>query len=64
MGSFSLWHWLIVLLIIVIIYYPIYKIIRRAGFSGWWVLVSFVPVVNVIAIWFFAFCKWPNLNEN
>ena len=63
MGSFSLWHWFIAL-IVISIYYPIYKIISRSGLSGWWVLVSFVPVINFIAIWFFAFCKWPNLKEN
>lgn len=35
------------------------RIIRRAGFSGWWVLIGFVPVVNIAMIWVFALGRWP-----
>jgi hypothetical protein len=38
-----------------------YRILQKAGFDGWWVLVLLVPVVNVIMIWVFAFTRWPNL---
>jgi uncharacterized membrane protein YhaH (DUF805 family) len=37
----------------------IIRIIQRAGFSGWWVLVVFVPFVNMIALWRFGFGSWP-----
>ena len=43
-------------------FYPYIRIIRRAGFSGWWILTSFVPIVNLVMIWVFAFAKWPALN--
>lgn len=36
------------------------RILRRAGYSGWWVLLSFVPVVNVALVWAFALSAWPN----
>lgn len=35
------------------------KIIKKSGFSGWWVLVTLIPVLNLIFIWVFAFIKWP-----
>jgi uncharacterized membrane protein YhaH (DUF805 family) len=38
-------------------------IIRKAGYSGWWVLVSFVPIVNFVFLLIFAFSTWPVLVE-
>ncbi|MGA2037037.1 MAG: hypothetical protein ABSH04_05570, partial [Acidimicrobiales bacterium] len=35
------------------------QIITKAGYSGWWFLVSLVPVVNYIMFLVFAFSKWP-----
>jgi len=35
------------------------RIVQRAGFSGWWTLVILVPVVNMAALWYFAFAEWP-----
>jgi hypothetical protein len=32
---------------------------QRAGFSPWLSLLALVPVVNVIALWLFAFGRWP-----
>ena len=39
------------------------KIISRAGYSGWWVLILFVPLVNVIMLLIFAFKEWPIQRE-
>ncbi|HWE92224.1 MAG TPA: hypothetical protein VG317_22355 [Pseudonocardiaceae bacterium] len=38
-------------------------IIRKAGYSGWWVLLMFVPLVNVIMLFVFAFSEWPVVRE-
>jgi hypothetical protein len=38
-------------------------IAKRAGFSRWWGLLMLVPVVNLAAIWIFAFVKWPALDQ-
>jgi hypothetical protein len=35
------------------------KIISKAGYSGWWVLIGFVPLVGAIMFLVFAFSKWP-----
>ena len=39
------------------------QIIRRAGYSGWWVLVWFVPVLNFVMLLIFAFKEWPIQRE-
>jgi hypothetical protein len=59
MGSFSLMHWVAVILFALIYGVPVFMIIRKAGFSGWWVLLTLVPLANLIMLWIFAFVRWP-----
>lgn len=40
------------------------KIVTKAGYSGWWVLVTFVPVLNFVMMLVFAFSRWPALAES
>jgi hypothetical protein len=61
MGSFSLVHWLILLLYIIVIGVPTAKIIGRLGYSKAWTILAFLPLVNVVALWVLASAKWPNL---
>ncbi len=35
------------------------RILNKAGYSGWWVLVGVVPLVNLIMFFVFAFADWP-----
>lgn len=35
------------------------KVIAKAGYSGWWVLITLVPVVGFVMFLVFAFSKWP-----
>jgi len=35
------------------------RIVQRAGYSGWWILIIFVPIANVLALWYFGFGPWP-----
>lgn len=37
------------------------KIISKAGYSGWWVLAGFVPLLGFIMFLVFAFSDWPIL---
>lgn len=39
------------------------NIVRRAGYSGWWVLIGLVPIVNVVMFMIFAFKEWPVQRE-
>ena len=38
---------------------PVMQILKRTGFSRVWVLVVFVPIVNIIFLWIYAFRRWP-----
>lgn len=40
------------------------RIIQKAGYSGWWVLIGLVPIVNVVMFFVFAFSTWPVQREN
>jgi hypothetical protein len=64
MGSFSLVHELIVIVVFWLIFLiPAAKILAKAGYSGWWCLLGFVPLVNIIMFWVFAFADWPALRQ-
>ncbi|ACQ82173.1 hypothetical protein Bcav_3932 [Beutenbergia cavernae DSM 12333] len=39
------------------------RIIQKAGYSGWWVLIALVPIVNLVMFLVFAFSRWPVLRE-
>ena len=56
MGGLSIWHWLIVILM----FAPFFKIVSKAGFSPLWAMLAFVPLMNIIALWMFAFMAWPS----
>ena len=53
--------WLLVFALLLWIYG---RIVGRAGFSRWWVLLAVVPVVNLIMLWVFAFIDWPAVDQN
>ncbi|HVW50499.1 MAG TPA: hypothetical protein VHC91_08860 [Trinickia sp.] len=63
MNSMGLWSWLVVLVICLAMLYPYVRIIRRTGHSGWWLITMFVPILNVIMLWVFAFVKWPTVDR-
>ncbi len=39
------------------------KIISKAGYSGWFVLLGLVPLVNIVMFFVFAFSDWPVQKE-
>lgn len=51
----------VVWLILVIAYI---RIIQKAGYSGWWVLIGLVPIVNIVMFLVFAYSRWPIEREN
>ncbi|MBU1385334.1 MAG: hypothetical protein KKE52_03500 [Alphaproteobacteria bacterium] len=60
MGSFSLWHWLIVMLWGIAPMFPISEILKKAGYSRAWALLWLVPLVNLIGFVVFAYSRWPS----
>jgi len=59
MGSLSIWHWIVVLLYIFVLVFPTARILSRVGLSGWWSILALIPLINLIALWIFAFVSWP-----
>ena len=61
------WHWLMAivmpLVLVVLLGIPIASILHRAGHSRWWTIVAFVPFLNLIGLWVFAFSHWPNVSK-
>jgi hypothetical protein len=39
------------------------KVVTKAGYSGWWVLIALVPLVGFVMTLVFAFSEWPILRE-
>lgn len=65
--TIGLWQIILIVAILSIIIVPIWlsaRIAGRAGFSGWWALLTIVPFVNVVIVWVFAFTKWPRLPQS
>jgi hypothetical protein len=64
----SQWHWFVAATIpivaIILVAIPITNILRRAGRSGWWTVLAFVPLLNLICLWIFAFTTWPAVQNN
>jgi hypothetical protein len=58
MGSFSIWHWLVVIIWLLPMI-PIATILKKAGFGPWWTLLYLVPIGNLIGLFVFANAKWP-----
>jgi hypothetical protein len=59
MGTMSIWHWAILILYFVILGVPVARILGRVGLSRWWVLVVFLPLLNLVGLWLLAFVRWP-----
>lgn len=60
MGSMSIWHWLVVFMFYILMCgIPAWKIVSKSGHSGAWSLLALLPVIGTIALWVFAFKRWP-----
>lgn len=39
-------------------------ILRRLGFSRWWVILAMLPYANIVGLWVLAFVRWPALDRS
>jgi hypothetical protein len=44
---------------VVLLFYPFWRIVSKAGYPGIMCLLLFVPVVNFIFLWVAALSDWP-----
>ena len=62
MSNLSLWHLMALVVLVLIVWALIAvfgRILKRAGYSRWWLLTMVVPLLNLIMLWVFAFASWP-----
>ena len=52
---------LVILILLPFLLWMTVRVLHRAGYSGWWSLLTLIPVANIVAIWVFAFADWPAL---
>ncbi|TGG89973.1 hypothetical protein E4656_19745 [Natronospirillum operosum] len=53
-------HGIGMLIMLVIVLLPFWRITKKAGFSGFWSLLMFVPLANILFLYYLAFARWPN----
>lgn len=58
MGSLSIWHWGVVLIVIAGYVVPLGIICKKAGFSPLWALLSLIPVLSIVVLWVLAISEW------
>ncbi|MFM0415946.1 hypothetical protein [Paraburkholderia aromaticivorans] len=57
-------HWIMFAVMVVVLLYPIGRILTRIGLSPFWSILAFVPFVNLIGLWLLAFIDWPGRGSN
>lgn len=62
MSSFSIWHWIVVVACVLLLLPPVAVALRKAGRSRLWCVLALVPLLNLIALWVFAYIRWPALD--
>jgi hypothetical protein len=60
MAGYGIGHWLMFIVMVVVILYPVGRILARIGISPFWSIVALIPFVNLIALWLLAFIEWPD----
>jgi len=63
MGGLGFPELIVILVMIVVIWLPWSRIFSKAGYSPWLSLTIFVPLVNLIVLFWFAFSEWPILRR-
>jgi len=63
MGGMSIFHWIIVLVVLAVYLVPAVRIVQKGGCSGWWCVLLIIPLVNIVFLWIFAFARWPSLRD-
>jgi len=59
MMDFGPFHLVFFAIMVAVVVWPLGRILSRAGFSPFWSIVAFIPILNLVALWMFAFADWP-----
>jgi len=64
LGLFRPIHLVFILVIVLVMVVPYWKIFKKAGFAPALSLLMLVPMLNFIMLFFLAFAEWPALNRS
>lgn len=53
-------HGIGMLIMMIVVLLPFWRITRKAGYSGFWSLLMLLPGINLLFLYFLAFARWPN----
>jgi hypothetical protein len=62
-GLFQPIHLLVIAVLGFVVFVPYWQIFKKAGFSPWLSLLTFIPVVGLFTLYYVAFTRWPNQNS-
>jgi hypothetical protein len=51
------------ILLLILVGVPIARVVHRSGHSRWWTIIAFIPLLNLIGLWVFAFARWPTVDK-
>jgi uncharacterized membrane protein YhaH (DUF805 family) len=54
---------IIIAVIGIVVVLPFWKILTKAGFSGWWSLIMLIPIIGILTLFYLAFAEWPIQRE-
>jgi len=49
----------IAIIYVVVLVVPARKLLRRAGYNPWLAILAAIPLINLVALWVFAYARWP-----
>ncbi len=56
---------LIILFVFLLFFiWPWSRIFSKAGYPGWLAVIMFIPLINIVLLFWFAFSQWPVLRRN
>jgi hypothetical protein len=58
-GLFQPIHLLLITFLGLAVLIPYWQIFKKAGFSPWLSLLIVIPFVNLCALYYLAFARWP-----
>jgi len=64
LGLFRPIHLVFILVIVLVMVGPYWKIFKKAGFAPALSLLMLVPMLNFIMLFFLAFAEWPALKRS
>lgn len=63
MGGISITQILTIIVLFFAFIFPMSRVFSRAGFHPAMCFLLLIPVVNVIALYYLAYAKWPSINK-